>query len=162
MRQCCVRSYSPLSYFHALRTESPALYVFYTLSMIERLKRAVTKLEAEGLVCRVVDEANIDVGGYALKTFQVLELLDSDQLTWQGIKELQRGRMEEGLAEIQFAVDLVMERGHAIGRSFFDDEGILYVEVDGEELPALDVIRFSDKRLRDIEYNTAARREDPL
>ncbi len=64
--------------------------------MIERLKRAITKLEAEGLVCRVVDDSNINVGGYALKTFQVLELLDIDQLTWQGINELQREMEHDG------------------------------------------------------------------
>ncbi len=122
-----------------------------TTGMNERLNRAITKLEAEGLVCRVVDDANIDVGGYALKTFQVLELVDSDQLTWQGIKDLQWSRMDETLLETQYAVNLLKERGHTIGRSFFGDEGVLYVEVDGEALTALDVIRLSDKRPLDTD-----------
>ena len=54
--------------------------------------------------------------------------------------------MAEDLLELQEAVELLKKRGHAVGQSFHNNEGILYVEIDGKELPALlDVIRLSQK-----------------
>ena len=59
--------------------------------MSERLNRAITQLQEEGLVVSVIDDSGINVGGFVLTNIQVLELLDNDQLTWQGIKDLGNG-----------------------------------------------------------------------
>ena len=53
--------------------------------------------------------------------------------------------MAEDLLEVQEAVELLKKRGHAVGQSFQNKEGMLYVEIDGGALPALDVIRLSEE-----------------
>ena len=58
--------------------------------MNERLNRAITQLQEEGLEVNVLDDSRIDASGFILTKIQMLELLDNDQLTWQGIKDLQR------------------------------------------------------------------------
>ena len=59
----------------------------------DRLKRAFTKLRDEGVAVRGLEPDRVIVGAgekYALTSAQLLELMDNDQLTWQGIKELHR------------------------------------------------------------------------
>ena len=59
----------------------------------DRLKRAFTKLRDEGVTVRGLDPDRVLVGSgeaYILTTGQVLEPMDNDQLTWQGIKDLHR------------------------------------------------------------------------
>ena len=58
--------------------------------MNERLNRAITQLQEEGLEVNVLDGSRIDASGFILTKIQMLELLDNDQLTCQGIKDLQR------------------------------------------------------------------------
>ncbi len=58
--------------------------------MNERLNRAIAQLQEEGLEVNVLDDSRIDASGFILTKIQMLELLDNDQLTWQGIKDLQR------------------------------------------------------------------------
>ncbi len=58
--------------------------------MNERLNRAITQLQEEGLEVNVLDDSRIDASGFILTKIQMLELLENDQLTWQGIKDLQR------------------------------------------------------------------------
>ena len=53
--------------------------------------------------------------------------------------------MPEDLLELEEALDLLRERGRVIGQTFHNKEGIVYVEIDGEALPALDVIRLSQE-----------------
>ena len=40
--------------------------------------------------------------------------------------------MPEDLFELQEAVDLLKKRGHAVGQSSHNNEGMLYVEIDGK------------------------------
>ena len=59
----------------------------------DRLKRAFTKLSDEGVAVRGLEPDRVIVGPgekYVLTIAQLLELMDNDQLTWQGIKELHR------------------------------------------------------------------------
>ena len=58
--------------------------------MNERLNRAITQLQEEGLEVKVLDDSRIDASGFILTKIQMLELLDNDQLNSQGIKDLQR------------------------------------------------------------------------
>ncbi len=58
--------------------------------MNERLNRAITQLQEEGLEVKVLDDSRIDASGFILTKIQMLELLDNDQLTSQGIQDLQR------------------------------------------------------------------------
>ena len=51
--------------------------------------------------------------------------------------------MPEDLFELQEAVDLLKKRGHAVGQSSHNNEGMLYVEIDGKALPALDVLQLA-------------------
>ncbi len=58
-----------------------------------RLKRAFAELREEGVAVRGLDPHRVIVGPgekYVLTIAQLLELMDNDQLTWQGIKELHR------------------------------------------------------------------------
>ena len=53
--------------------------------------------------------------------------------------------MPENLLELQEALGLLRERGHVIGQTFHNKEGMVYVEIDRKALPALDVIRLSQE-----------------
>ena len=59
----------------------------------ERLNRAITLLQDEGVAVKTRDASTLVVGAgeeYILAVVQLLELMDNDQLTWQGIKDLHR------------------------------------------------------------------------
>ena len=64
--------------------------------MNERLNRAIAQLRDQGLIVTTpsANELCIRAGDgrkeYILKQAELLELMDDDQLTWQGIKELTR------------------------------------------------------------------------
>ena len=62
--------------------------------MNERLNRAIAHLRDQGLIATTVSAGELYVSGggqeYVLTHAQLLELMDNDQLTWQGIKELDR------------------------------------------------------------------------
>ena len=64
--------------------------------MNERLNRAIEQLREQGLIAKTPSENRLLIssgdGGqeYILTHAQLLELMDDDQLTWQGIKELHR------------------------------------------------------------------------
>ena len=72
--------------------------------MNERLNRAIRQLKAEGLLVEDHEPNKVavflrddvplksapSVHAALLTHAQLLELMDKDQLTWQGIKELQR------------------------------------------------------------------------
>ena len=54
--------------------------------------------------------------------------------------------MPENLLELQEALALLRESGRVVGQTFHNKEGIVYVEIDGRALPALDVIRLSQEK----------------
>ena len=59
----------------------------------DRLKLTFTKLRDEGVTVKGLDPDRVIVGSreeYILTIGQLLELMDNDRLTWQGIKELHR------------------------------------------------------------------------
>ena len=63
--------------------------------MNERLNRAITQLRDEGVTVTTRDVLTVLVGSgegeeVILTHAQLLELMDNDQLTWQGIKDLHR------------------------------------------------------------------------
>ena len=51
--------------------------------------------------------------------------------------------MPEDLFELQEAVELLKKRGHAAGQSSPNKEGMLYIEIDGKALAALDVLQLA-------------------
>ncbi len=59
-----------------------------------RLDRAISGLRDQGLILTTAstDKLYVSAGGqeYILTNVQLLELMDNDQLTWQGIKDLHR------------------------------------------------------------------------
>ncbi len=61
-----------------------------------RLDRAISGLRDQGLIATTAsaDKLNVSAGDggqeYILTNVQLLELMDNDQLTWQGIKDLHR------------------------------------------------------------------------
>ncbi len=61
--------------------------------MNERLNRAIAKLRHQGVTVTTRGVSVVVVGSreeYVLTHVQLLELMDNDQLTWQGIKDLHR------------------------------------------------------------------------
>ena len=61
--------------------------------MTGRLNRAIAQLRDEGVTVTTRDVLIVVVGAgeeYILTHAQLLELMDNDQLTWQGIKDLHR------------------------------------------------------------------------
>ena len=64
--------------------------------MIERLNRAIEQLRDQGLIVKTPSEDKLyisagDGGQECILTIaQLLELMDNDQLTWPGIKDLHR------------------------------------------------------------------------
>ena len=64
--------------------------------MNERLNRAIAQLRDQGLITTTASAGELYIsagdGGqeYVLTHAQLLELMDNDHLTWQGIKELDR------------------------------------------------------------------------
>ena len=61
--------------------------------MNERLNRAITQLRDEGVTVTTGNVLAVVVGSgekFILRHAELLELMDNDQLTWQGIKDLHR------------------------------------------------------------------------